>query len=486
MRPGTLITARDTPAPRASAPTDTGGWFVTGLAEQGPITPQRVTSLQRFKRVYGNRVSYSVLYDSLDAFFTEGGSVAYVARVQGPAPVRATGSLYDQLGSAVGDVALSVAAKYAGDYYNNLRVQVTGTGPYTITVSHVTDGTLETSPSLADRAAAVTWSALSSWVDIALGVSNELPRAQGPTALTGGTDDRASVTETQWTAALTQFAATLGPGQVSAPGRSTTAAYSALLAHAEAYNRVALLDSADVTSADRSSLIASAAALQALGAGVRYGGLHAPWVNIAGLVASTTRAVPASAVKAGLIARNDAVNDPGQAADGVNGRSAAAISVRAAFTDDDYEALNAGAVNLFRAFPQYGGEVRAYGDRSLADKDTYPLYWQLPWARLFMAVRAQGQDIAEHYVFSQVDGRGHTLAAYAGELTGMLLELYNADAFYGDSPAEAFNVNVGSAVNTIGDIADGNIRAVISVRMSPFSELVRLEITRRSITESVV
>ena len=491
-RPGTEITARDTSPPR-SAPTDTGVWFVTGIAEAGPSTAQHITSLDAFTDIYGGRVSYSVLYDSLETFFNEGGSSAYVARVSGPTPVKASANVFDQSGSTnPADRSLIATAKHAGEWYNSINVETTGgagaSDPFVVIISHDTDGTLETSPSLATRAEAVTWSAGSDYVDLTLGASAENPRAQGPTSFTSGADDHASITETEWTAALVQFQSTLGPGQVSAPGRSTSASHVALAAHALANGRVALCDAADVDDTGKSTLTTAVATDQTAltQAQERVSALLAGWTNIEGLVASTTRSVPPSATYAGLIARNDAVNDPGQAAAGVNGRSLTALEVRCEFSDDDYEDLNEAQVNMLRPFAQYDGEVRAYGYRTMALKASNPNHWQLSGARLFMAIRARGEEIAEHYVFGQIDGRGHLLSAYAGELTGMLVEFYNADALYGDTPAEAFAVSVGPDVNPVAQLADGIVKAVISIRVSPFGELVRLEIVKRSLTESLV
>jgi hypothetical protein len=485
MRPGVEYLSRDNAPPR-SAPTDTGTWFATGLTDKGApadaLTP--ITSLSKFEDVFGGRVSYSVLYDSLDTFFREGGSVAHVARVLGPAPVSATASLYDAVGSLVSDESLIAAAKSAGEWGNALNVEVTVTGTdFVVIVSHDTDGVLDTSPLLADRAAAVTWAAASNYIRFTLGASAEDPRAQGPTSLAGGSDDRAAVTETQWTGALTQFTAALGPGQVSAPGRTTTAAHAALLAHARVYNRVGLLDTADAAS--KTTLIAAGNALTAL-ADARYGGLFAPWVTIGGLVANTTRTVPPAAVVAGVVARSDVSNDPGQAPAGVNGVSFTALGVTSTFSDTDVTDLNADNVNQLRAFAQYGGEVRVYGWRSGADKDAAPLHWQLSDARLVMAIRAKAEDIAERYVFGQDDGRGLLLSDFAGELIGMLVPFYVAGGLYGDTPDEAFQVNASPAVNPSTDRAAGIIKAVVSLRVSPFAELVKLEVVKTSINESLV
>src|SRR4051794_40819534 len=105
-RPGVVISQRSTP-PTRSAPTDTGVSFVVGLTDAGSLTPTLVRSLSDFERLFGPRVSYSVLYDAMDVFFREGGNRAYISRVVGPNPVIASHNLLDS-GAAISLVAKAI------------------------------------------------------------------------------------------------------------------------------------------------------------------------------------------------------------------------------------------------------------------------------------------------------------------------------------------------------------------------------------------
>ena len=67
-------------------------------------------------------------------------------------------------------------------------------------------------------------------------------------ALSAGNDDRANIVDAQWATALAAFAPGLGPGQVSAPGRTTSVAYNQIKTHVEANNRVGILDLPDTPS----------------------------------------------------------------------------------------------------------------------------------------------------------------------------------------------------------------------------------------------
>jgi hypothetical protein len=65
--------------------------------------------------------------------------------------------------------------------------------------------------------------------------------------LSGGTDDRANITQTQVDAALANLFLDLGPGQVASPNWQTSTAHLSLLSHAANYGRFALCDPVDTT-----------------------------------------------------------------------------------------------------------------------------------------------------------------------------------------------------------------------------------------------
>lgn len=479
-RPGTVISQRDQ-SPSRTAPTDTGVWFVAGLTEKGPLTATAVTSMEGFKAAFGGRVSYSVLSDAVETFFREGGSKCYIARVVGPAASKASVSLSDGTGAS-----LTVTARDPGADGNSLNVQVIAgdtSGTFILVISHDVDGEVERSPELADKTAAIAWAATYSDYVRATDANPAKgdPAVVAATSMSGGDDDRASITDTHRTAALAQFAKELGPGQVSIPGAYSTAVHTGILNHAMANNRVGILDGADTTT--HTTLIASATAIRSLGDASAHGALFAPWAVIGGLTGSTTRTVPYSAVQAGLIARSDAATgNPNLPAAGENGKPQSVLSLTAEWTDAQRVSLNEGGVNVAR---EVYGEIKTYGFRSVADPDDYPLHWMLNNVRTDMAVAAKADAIAERFVFTIIDGQGITISQFGGELAAMCQAYYALGALYGTEPDEAFRVDVGSSVNTAESIAEGRLRAVISLRRSPFAELVEVEIVKIAITEPV-
>lgn len=302
---------------------------------------------------------------------------------------------------------------------------------------------------------------------------------------TGGTvsdDNRESAVEADWTAALERFPKDLGPGQVSAPGRTTQGAHSALLAHAESHNRVGLLDVADTATA---STIATSGTAARTDANARYGALFAPWVVAPGLTAGTTRTVPASAFVAGKIALNDSTGmSPNVPSAGLaaGGASWVLDVARPAWNDADLATIEDAGVNTIQV---RRGNVAVWGYRTPVDADVEPAWIEFGGARLLMAILSRADEIAERFVLRQIDGRRHLLAQFGGELSSMLLDYYNLGSLDGETPHDAYSVDVGPGVNTAESIASRRIAAVLDLRMSHMAEVVRVELVKHSTSEAL-
>lgn len=482
MRPGVEITSKAARAARGE-PTATGPWFVTGLSEKGLVDEAtHVRSLDEFVRHFGDRVAYGQLYDALDVFFSEGGADAYVSRVVGAAAAKAEVTFND--GAAA--PALTIEALSEGEWANGaaegLSAEIDNVAGGTFDVVIYLDGNeVERFAALADTTAAVAALASSDYVrGVDPGAVGD-PAAAGPTNLAGGADDRASIVEADWTAALALFGKDLGPGQVSAPGRTTADAHTALITHARNNNRTAYLDTAD--GASKATMLAAAAAQEDV-VGAEYAGIFGGWVKVPGLTSGTTRSVPPSAFAAGLTARLDAAaGTSGRAPAGDQGAANYALDVTTpagGLTDDDYEDLNDANVNMIRAFRNRG--VQLYGFRSVTSDDDWR---QLTSTRLRVSLTARLEAIALGYVFRTVDAKGQLLGEFNGSLAGECMNDYRAGALFGDDPEDAFRVDTSDAINTEETLADGEIRAGVYARFSPFAELVRIDIVKVPVTGRV-
>jgi hypothetical protein len=144
---------------------------------------------------------------------------------------------------------LIVTADEYGSYFNAFKIKVIqgpiGGSGYRVVQLMENDGTtvIDQTDEFNDRTA-VSGVQLGADdnvpVTITLGGGSGLPTVAAATALSSGTDDRASITQTQVDTALTYLSIDNGPGQVVSPNWQTNAAHDSLDAHAAANNRFAV------------------------------------------------------------------------------------------------------------------------------------------------------------------------------------------------------------------------------------------------------
>jgi len=475
-RPGVVVTSA-TSAPSAGVPTDTGVAFIAAEAAQGPTEgPVRLNSLDQFVATFGARVAGTYGYDAIDAAFHEGLNTAYFVRLaEGAAAAK------ESAAAIAGEGNLEAANP--GVWGNGLSLVVAGSGEAWTAEVKLGTTLVQKSLTLATTEALVTFLASGPYMRLT-GVTKgtEKPKAATVT-LKAGTDGTVPITKASTLAsALSSCRADLGPGQVLAPGKGSAEMHTTLLAHCAGtsdlgVNRIALLDG---VLGDDAPTLTTKAGSQRGTVQDRYGALWAPWATIPGLAPGTSRVVPWSAIQAGIEARNDAAGNPNQAGAGPWGVSRYATGLNRTFSDAERESLLLAGVNTARAVY---GVVESYAFRSLVDPNGTRAPWlQLNHARTNMAIVAKSAAVGEEIIFSQLDGKGHTIAKFNGMLAGMLKELYDEGALYGDEPTEAFTVNTGPAVNTPATLAEGLLKAVLAVRMSPHGELIAIEIVKVPIT----
>jgi hypothetical protein len=424
----------------------------------------------------GQRVSYSVMYDALDVYFREGGGHAYVTRVVGPAAVTASHNLMDSAAA----VSLIVSALGPGVSGNSISTGVrAGVGTGTFVIFNVVGGVeVETSPDLVDQPTAVLWANNSAYIRLTVGPSALVPAVVAATPLAGGNDDRANITDTQWQTALDSITSDFGPGQVSAPGRTSDQGHQQLVDHAGKHQRVAILDAPDTSTI--ATLTASALGAR-VGTSSKFGAMFWPWLTVPGIVTGSIRNVPPSAFIAGCLARNDAAGaGADQAAAGDEGVSLFTVGLsQPALTDAVRGNLNAGGIDVIR---KLYGTYRNYGWRSLVDPVAESDWVNFGCARLYISIAANAQALAEQFIFDKLDGQGITIAKFNGSLTGMLQGYYNSGDLYGATPGDAFFVDTGPTVNTPTTIANHELHAILNVRMSEFAEMVQIMVYKTAIT----
>lgn len=474
-RPGVDTLTVDVPPPYQTN-TDTGQAFVAASTSRGPTTPQLLQSFADYVRLYGPRITTSLGYDWLETAFRVGLGKCWFSRIVGAAAAAATKTITNT------GTMFTVTAKGEGTWGNNISVGVVsdGAGLFHLSVSFTdTDGTVysEVSPSTSDPTVIASWSDFSQFVSVVAGSAALI--AVAPASMTGGTDDTANENDTALGVALAKFHLDLGPGQVAIPGRLTSTAIQAAADHAAAMNRVVLADATDTPTASVIQTLATA--VRAL-TNARYVMLLAPWVKVPGLVAGTTRRVPASAVQAGLVAQNDEGNPVSFAVAGPNrGRSSYPLDVTQTYIATDRAALSTAGVTVVR---NRGGVVTTFDYVSAADPLKLPSWINFGAARMVMYAKANGRRIADAYQFDPIDGKGLLIEQYAADLGQMLKPLQDAGAIYGTDAQPGYRIDTSG--NTPTTIANNELHATMLVRTSPFAQWIAISVVNVAVGQNGV
>ncbi|MBO0881937.1 MAG: hypothetical protein J2P17_16665, partial [Mycobacterium sp.] len=304
--------------------------------------------------------------------------------------------------------------KYPGAYGNDVTLEVVATpggGGTLMATVKLAGSIVATSTPFTTNQQLSDWLDAGTWIDPDF-ADGTAPSAVGTVTFTGGTDGNMPCTNLlSMTDALGHLPKELGPGQLSAPGKTDEDMQSALLAAGEATNRVVLLDT-DLGD-DPNTCMAKAAKMRGQ-AQDRYGSMWAPWLTIPGVAGGTTRKVPWSPVQAALCSANDRGGNPNQAVAGLWGQVQWGNALDMIFSEVEAELMLYAGVNTAR---NIYGSIQAYAFRTLVDPDGPRADWrELNHARLNMAITADCNREAQSDVFAQLDGRGHTIAAFGGRM----------------------------------------------------------------------
>lgn len=475
-RPGVTVTTSVAP-PSSGPPIRTGTAFFAGTAGQGRTdVAERIESISDFERLYGERASYSYLRDAVDTYFREGGGSAYVVRVVGDAAAASSVELDD----SSDDPTILVSAYGPGEFADDWTASVAvASGVTTLTIENGEGEVIDTYSTTEGKDGLLAYEGFKYVVLTDAHAGNGDPKIVTDAGFAGGSDDLAGITDADWESALDLFVKGYGPGQVLAPGQTDADIQAALLEHAEANNRVALLDAPNTDVLATIEAAATAARDTGLGS---FGAMFGPWAKVPGATSGTSRSVPYSAVQAGLEARRDRVQSPNVPASGRDYPLRYVQSLAYEFTDDDRTELIEYGVNVAKSV---GGVRETYGYRSLSDPDTDANWVQFNYSRLRMAITAVMEDIGESFLFDQIDGKGLKLSEFGSAITGGLMVFYVAGSLFGETPDEAFRVDTGPSINTAETLSAGELHAVAACRFSPHAEVVLIEIVKTPITQSV-
>lgn len=483
-RLGIGVTTGETPSSAGSS-TSTGTAFILGLTDSGPFTPQLVKSPAAYQAIFGERTATGQSsFDAVETFFTLEGAQCYFQRV-GKESSAAAGT--KELATATHAKTLVATAKYKGTFGNKYQLEVTA-GEELLVLNEASE-VLERFPA---KKASEVLAATSAYVAFSEGSEystgkTEALKAIAAAKLTGGTNPSTTVTEALAKEALELLPKTLGPGQVlivapSLSGEVLEEKVHVLMGeHAQKNNRIALCDIADA--ATTATLISNKKTYAAGIAG--YMAFFSSSCIIPGVTLGTTRKVPASAVAAGLCAQVAKTTNDNQAPAGITWPLSPFVTgFTNTFGKTEMETLAENGINPFAE--RTGGKIPClYDFVSALPRTTDRIFCQLTASRERMHLVWASEEVAEPFLFKQIDGRKQLLSAFQGALQGMLKGQWELGALYGLSAPEAYLVNIAEPVNTLTTISEGQVNAELRVRFSPFAEAINILVINSPITEAV-
>lgn len=482
--PGVIVRTETQPNASASLRSPSSQLFIVGLTERGSTTaPILVRGMADVDALLGDRVSYGAVWDQLKVFFDEGGLQAYVGRVVGSGATKGTLTLQDRAGSPVN--TLRIDAANAGAWSSRIKVSVeNGSLANTFKISVFLDNVLvEYKSNLAAPADAVIAfkdSVFIRAVDLgsATAAPNNNPAVLAATVLSTGTDDRASLTDSNYVTGLNLFTKDLGDGSVAIPSRTTTAIWTGINTHCIANNRIGLLSSA--SGDNKATLLGRTNEVNS-----EYCGVFAPWIVVSDGGSGTRTISPEGYVAACRAKAVDQVG-PWRIPAGQIAIASTVLDVQTRFSETDSNDLDAGRINVIRYI---AGSPRLYGWRSLSSDELN--YWFLKDRDLLNYLVTESAKRLEEFVFQPIDRKGHLLSSVNSAIVGLVDPISRAGGLYSLENADGqqidpgYKVDTGSSVNTDTTLANNEVRALLSVRISPAGGLISLTIVKAGTTSGL-
>ena len=286
------------------------------------------------------------------------------------------------------------------------------------------------------------------------------------------------------TNALELFNDALGTGMVSNPEVASDAVMAALIAHANQYNRIAILHTnSDTTIADAKTW---AQTLIANNSNLEHAALYYPWVYAPTEVAGVNRMIPPDGYVAG---KRSAITNQSGSHVPYAGANSQAIFINGVVTDIDRvngNSLDDESVNAIRVI---NNSVRVYGARSLSQDTTNFRY--ITAQDVVNAIVTDSYRALEPVVFSPIDGRGGIFSSVESRLISVLQgyriigALFDAFSPKGTRIDYGYWVRCDAKLNASVDLANGKVTAKVGVRVSSIGDRIEVEIVKSSLTASV-
>ena len=485
--PGVVISTSVRTGPSTATVRESSQLFVVGLAERGPSTEAVVIeSLAQFEDVFGGYQSDSYLHPTIETFFEEGGTRAYVARVVGPDASVGEITLTSASGGT-GDDVITLTANGAGAWSSDIEAEVESVpgskfkiNLYYNNVRVYTTGTVSTTPQAVGR---INLSAIAArYVTASVDSATLIPAPRAKTALSQGDDDRAEIDPEDHGAALGLFNDALGTGAVACPDETTI--NTALVEHANNYSRIALLFAEENATAEDVKNIALDVQAEEH---AEHAAIYYPWVEVPTSIPGVTRYIPPVGYVAGKRAAAHNQTGPHLPAAGLLSVARFVVGLKSEVDKIAGDDLDVNYVNALRLIQN---TIRIYGARSCsADTDNFRYITQQDTVNTIVT---ECYRSIEDVVFSSIDGRNTIFANIESRLISVLTVMRNIGALYpafnanGRQIDDGYTVRCDTKINPTSQLAEGLVKAKVGVRVSSIGDKIEIDIVKSNLTSSVV
>ena len=485
--PGVIVTTAVRTGPTNAQTAATATMFLAGLTQRGPDgTVHLITSLSDYQDIYGGVSTAGYTHQTIETFFEEGGSRAYVSRVIGSSATEA----FLELDKTGGTPVITLTAAGKGTWAHNGVLQCLVTQPTAgstfkifIKLNGAIVFTSSTHTSVADAVNEINNSATAALYVTAVDEGETgIPAVSSGTLNFAGGQDDTTVVAADYVTAIGLFTEDLGPGAICAPGQTSSTVREALIAHAADRRRIAILGFADGTSVGNAVTEAAAYSVED---GAEFAGFFHPWVRIPN--GNLTSTIPPDGYVCGKRASVHNAYGSWNPYAGERSQASFVVSPVTAYSKSEADQLDAGFVNAIKVI---NGTTRIYGARS-ASEDTDNFRFLIAREVLNQIVY-EAENALEALLFLPIDGRRSTFSRVAATLTGIMERirtgggLYEAFDAFGKQLDPGYTVQVNDAINPLSQLSTGVIKAKVGARVSSVGDTIEVEITKSNLTSTLV
>lgn len=453
--------------------------FAIGFAPWGPVGVRTlVTSWSEFLRTFGGFHALGWIAELAYVYFNLfGGKQLMLVRAAAGSAVVATITRNNRAGTPV--PTFKFDAKYPSSTVD-ISVTIVDTSDNNrcdITITSSALGITERYKSAdlrvdAERLAINSASKLVSISLVAAAVTGATGRPEAGTfSLAGGNDNAQDVDAEQLGSYLDEFAdENLGGGQVLIPGHISGLNATVLIAHAEQYNRLALLDYELATDYQDFATFMNATPSS-------HAAAYFPWVEMPPMAGQDRKFFPPSIFAAGACAKVDRTIGTHKAPANIKVPNAIDVERNvdgtSVINDGVREFLNGKNINVIA--PIEGEGIKIYGARVLAEAGETRIKF-VHERRMLNLIYYTAKIGYRWAVFAVVDGAGRLFRDLKASGQNFLRSLWQAGGLYGRTEEEAFIVVADETNNPPEDLAEGRVHVQIGVKLSPTAEQIFVNI----------